>query len=101
MALVPKTVLMTVGTTAASLFGSGAVPRACGSLVISAPSTNTANVFVGGVDVDYATEKGILVAKGTQVVLTLPHDQHLDLSKLWADSGDADEQLAITYWETV
>lgn len=99
MALVPKSVLKTVGTTAASLFPSGVAPRATGLLVIRALTGNSAPVFIGGPEVDLTTEIGFSLAAGVSIVIPIPEGQYLDLSKLWADGADASEGLSLTYLE--
>lgn len=99
MALVPKTVLKTVGTTAASLFPTGVQPRATGVLLIRAHSANSGIVYIGGPEVDFTTETGFGLAAGEDIVIGIPENQYLDLNKLWADATDADEKLAITYLE--
>ena len=100
MALVPKTVSKTVGTTAASLFATGVQPRAIGTVVFTAPSSNTGVIYIGqeGV-VDHATGVGIAIAAGAQVIMNFPDNMLIDLSSFWADATDADEKLHITYME--
>jgi hypothetical protein len=76
-----------------------AISTTCESVIITALSTNTKPVVVGGPDVlaKAAERSGTALAAGGTVKLTSCHDQVDDLSKVFIDAEVSGEGVSYSY----
>lgn len=79
----PSTGSITAGTP--KKLSSTAVSNAV-QVVISAPSTNTAGIWVGDSSVSASSKKGVQIAKGSSLVIDSASRDLIDIQEIYVDA---------------
>jgi hypothetical protein len=69
----------------------------CIKAYISAPASNTGNVWIGDSSVKASTGVGMEIVKGTTRELVSPTGDLLDLQTTYADAATSGDKVSITY----